>query len=392
VGTGFGPIPSKGAYGAERTIHFLSSALAALGHEVTVLDIVTEDRDPSPYQLAEVPLRWRKDINLITHILRGFSFRLASGRGLKDLLSRDNFDIVNFHNQFSAHHIDLAHRHNMPAVYSLHNALWYNDWACRSQWQRLKFFQDVKAMRKADAVICQNNTTRLNLARYLGIAVEKTTLIPLGIDESWFEDVQVSEVVRKQYAPNNERVVVNVARIAPYKNQLTLAKAIPLVVQKMPGVRFLFVGPVGDKGYFRRVHQVIAKAGVKNNVDFLGEVFGLELRQLYSLSDVVACPSSSEAFGIMVMEGMAKGKPTVASDLETFQEMLGQERGILVPVFDHEALAEAIMGLLRNDSLRQQMGERVKEHVRCNYTWENVAKRTLEVYHKMVKSGSVVHP
>lgn len=385
VGTGFALMPPAGAYATERTIHSLSSALVSLGHKIMVLDIEEKNRLSVPYGVIEVPLRWRKDINLPTHILRGFAFRQASGQALRTLLKSEHFDIINFHNQFSAQHISLAHHHGIPAVYSLHNAIWYKSSACRSSWQRLKFFQDVVAMRRADMVICQNNTTASNLACYLGIPQTKIAVIHLGIEDSWLADTKVSEVMQSQYTPNDEPIVLNVARIAPYKNQLTLAKAIPLVVREVPNVRFLFVGPVFDKGYARRLHQTISKAGVAKNVTFLGEVPYADLPQLYSLCEVFVIPSESEAFGVVVLEAMASGKATVASDIETFQEMLRGSRGVTVPAFDHRALADAIISLLKDDTFRQTIGQRAKEHVKHNFTWNNVARRTVQVYEDVVK-------
>lgn len=385
VGTGFAPIPPTGAYAVERIIHSLSLALVALGHEVTVLDIEDKNRSPTPYRVVEIPLRWRKDINLPTHILRGFALRQASGQELRGLLEKEHFDIINFHNQFSAHHIDLAHRYNIPAVYSLHNPLWYDSRACQSFWQRLKFSQDIRAMQNADTVICLNNITNQNLAHHFMVSPSKIAVLPNGIDESRLADIRVSEAIKNRYAPNDEPIVLNVARIAPYKNQLTLAKAIPLVAREIPNVRFLFVGPIGDKSYARRVHQTISEAGTKRNALFFGEVPYADLPQLYSLCKVFAVPSESEGFPLVVLEAMASSKAVVASDFEGFQEMLGEGRGITVPAFDYEALANAIISLLRDDSLRDKMGKRAKEHVRLNYTWNSVARKTVEVYKKAIQ-------
>ncbi len=387
VASGFAPIPPVGAYAVEMIIHNLSSALVALGHEIMVLDIEEENRPPVPYQVTEVPLRWQKDINLPTHILRGFAFKQASGQGLKRLRKEAHFDIANFHNQFSAAHISLVRRHSLPAVYTLHNPRWYEARACRSPWLRLKYFQDLKAMRKADMVICLNQTTRLNLARYFGVPLSRIAVVPLGIDESWLANIETSEATRQKYAPNDELIILNVARIAPYKNQLTLAKAIPLVAREVPEVRFLFAGPVGDRSYAHSVRQAIAGAGVERNAVFLGEIPYADLPQLYSLSKIFAITSESEAFGIVVLEAMASGKAIVASDIETFQETVGEGRGITVPIFDHEALADAILNLLRNEPLRQEIGQQAKEYVQLNYTWESVAAKTVGVYKSLTKGN-----
>jgi len=349
------------------------------------MDVEEKNRPPVSYKVVEVPLRWETDVNLPTHILRGFVFRQASGQGLKALLRKEHFDIVNFNNQFSASHIPLVKSYNLPVAYTVHNPLWYNSQACQSFWQRLKFFQDLKAMQKADAIICLNNVTRLNLTHEFKIPSSKIAVIPLAIDESWFTDIRVSEAIRNKCIPNEGPIVLNVARIAAYKNQLTLAKAIPLVAREIPNVRFLFVGPIGDKSYARRVYQTISEAGVARNAVFLDEIPYADLPQLYSLCKVFVAPSESEAFGVVVLEAMASGKATVASDIETFQEMLGGGRGITVPAFDYEALADAIISLLQDDPLREEMGQRAKEHVRLSYTWNSVAKKIAQVYGQLIK-------
>ena len=385
VGTGFASMPPAGAYGTERTIHCLSAAMTALGHDVTVIDIEEKNRPPIPYQVVEVPLRWRKDVNLPTHILRGFAFRQASRQGLRTLLQKEHFDIINFNNQFSASHISLARSHTIPVVYSLHNALWYNVWACRSSWQRLKFFQDIRAMKTADIVICLNKTTSFNLTRYFSIAPIKIAVTPNGINEKWLVEREVPEDLRNRYAPNNEYVILHVGRIAPYKNQLTLVFAIPPVIKEIPKVRFLFIGPVTDKHYYHRLQSAITGLGVDNYVSFLGEIPYDELPHFYSLCTVFVCPSSSEAMPTVILEAMAQSKAIVTSDIEPFSDALPRGVGTTVPTFDHQTLAHVISNMIKDASLREKMGQRAKEHVRRNYTWDNVAKRTAQVYEDVLK-------
>jgi len=385
VGTGFASIPPTGAYATERTIHFLSSALVALGHQVTVLDIENENRPPVPYQTEEVRLRWHRDSNSLTHILRGFAFRQASIGKVRELIKSGNFDIVNFHNQFSAWHIPWVRKCDIPTAYTLHNSLWYDSSACRSAWQRLKFFQDIRAMRRSNVIICENRTTSLNLIHQFGIADCKITVIPPGISGEWLNKVNIPKNLRALYAPNGGQVILNVARIAPYKNQLTLARAIPLVVEEVPDARFIFVGPITDKDYYRQICHFLVRAELMPHVSFTGEIPYLDLPKFYSLSDVTVFPSSSEAFGVVIMEAMAQGKAIVASNIETFQELLREARGITIPVFDHKALANAIVTLLKNKSLREEMGQKAKEHVMVNYTWENMAKKTIEIYKIITK-------
>jgi glycosyltransferase involved in cell wall biosynthesis len=194
------------------------------------------------------------------------------------------------------------------------------------------------------------------------------------------------------YSPNGEPIILNVARIASFKNQLTIAKAVPLVLDRFPKAQFLFVGPYpgsstysyfldwGAKDYFKQVQHVIKQNKVSENVHFLGEIPYADLPKLYQLGTVFVCPSAYEAFGLVVIEAMAMGKAIVASRIETFTEMLRNERGVTVPTFDHYALANAIVYLLENDSLREEMGQRAQRYTRTNYTWTDVAIQTSRVY------------
>jgi phosphatidyl-myo-inositol alpha-mannosyltransferase len=380
VGTGFASLPPTGAYATERTIHFLSGAMAALGHEVTVLDVEDKNRPSVPYRIEEVPLRWRRDSNLLTHTIRGIAFSRAILNNLQELSGQQKFDVVNFNNQFSAWHIPLLLKYNLPAVYSLHNALWYDSNACRSAWQKLKFFQDLRAMRLANVVICQNNTTGQNLEKILNIAHQKIAVVPLGIADNWFKITNVSEKIRRQFSPAGEPLILHVARIAPYKNQITLVRAMEIIVKKVPDARLLFVGPISDRHYYQELKGTIAGARLASHIIFTGELPHADLPEIYSLSSVFACPSVMEAFGVVIMEAMAQGKAVVASNIETFRELLGEARGITVPVFDHEAMANAIITSLNNKLMREEMGQKAKEYVKANYTWEKVAKKTIEVY------------
>ena len=293
--------------------------------------------------------------------------------------------MVHFHNQFSAAAgIRVAHQHGVPAAYTVHNGTWCRTQDCESSLQRFKFLLELRAMREADVVVCVSRAVAENVVRYLGVTPERVAVIPNGVGDEWFGDVDVSESMRRRYKPNGEALVLNVARMAPYKNQMALALAIPLVIAAVPDARFLFVGPVSDAVYARKVERVLAKAAVSGQVAFTGSVCGTELRELYALSGVCVLCSSAEAHPIALLEAMACGKPVVGSDIGPIRETIA-DGGITVPVFDHKALAEAITSLLRNDAARRKMGQRAAQRSH-DYRWGGIAGRTVEVYNH-VRAG-----
>jgi glycosyltransferase involved in cell wall biosynthesis len=388
VGTGFSSIPSTGAFATERTIHSLSSAIVALGHDVTVIDIDNKSRPSVPYKVEEVSLRFYADRNFVSHALRGLAFSYAVGFKLREVLAKRQFDIVNFNNQFCVWHIPFAIKTGSSVVYSLHNALWYDPKACQSMGVRTKFFQDIRAMKQAQEVICQNHVTAAHLSEYLNISSDKIGVVPLGLSEQWLLHSAINDQLKKRYSPNNEPIVLHVARIAPYKNQVTLVHAMSKVLKEVPNARLLFIGPVSDQNYFRVLKRTISDYRIESNVTLVGEIPYSQLPDYYTLSSVFVCPSINEAFGIVVMEAMAQGKAIIASNIETFSAFLNNGRGITVPSKDFKKLATSIITLLKNEPLRNMMGKKAKDYVAANYTWEATANKMLEVYQRVLKTGS----
>ncbi|MBI4233161.1 MAG: glycosyltransferase family 4 protein [Chloroflexi bacterium] len=383
VGTGFIPIPPPGWGGTEKTIHHLSTALAGLGHQVTVLDMPYPPRPETPYQVQEVAFWWKRNGNLLFHALRGLSYARAVLPTLRRMLGTHRYDVVHFHNQFSAAlGIPVVHRHGIPAVFTIHNWVWSNPHLARSRLEHLRYFLERRSLALAREVVCDSATVAQNLERYLGIPAPKLTVVPNGVDPRLFDPGQVPASFRERYAPTPGAVVLNVARIIPYKNQLTLARAVPLVTQRVPGVRFLFVGPVGSPGYAAQVREAIRQAGVEGSALLVGEVSTEELVHFYAIADLFVLCSTAESQGMVVADAMAAGKAIVGSRIGALEEMLGKDAGVLADPEDPAQLAEAIVALLEAPARREQLGQAARRIARERYGWDSLAARTALVYQK----------
>jgi len=97
--------------------------------------------------------------------------------------------------------------------------------------------------------------------------------------------------------------------------------------------------------------------------------------------DVFVAPNlGGESFGIVLAEAMSAGAPILASDIEAFERVLrGGRAGVLFPVGDHEALAEAAEELLDDPARRKQLSAEARDAVRA-YDWSSVARDVLRVY------------
>ncbi|MBN1145623.1 MAG: glycosyltransferase family 4 protein [Anaerolineales bacterium] len=149
----------------------------------------------------------------------------------------------------------------------------------------------------------------------------------------------------------SDRIIGMAARLATEKGVEYLAQALPLVLEKIPRARVLFVGPyqnvVGEEDYAQRVAALIEPLG--DRWSFLGVVSPTEMAAFFHESEALALPSvnSTESFGMVQVEAMACGAPVAASDLPGVRVPVSEtSAGRIVPVADARALAAALVDIL----------------------------------------------
>lgn len=154
-------------------------------------------------------------------------------------------------------------------------------------------------------------------------------------------------------APTN-RLILQVGRVGPVKQQLMTARALTQMLQTEERLRLWFVGIVEDKAYHRSLIDHIEGSGVTDRMRFLGP--RLDVPDLLSAADVYVMPSRSEAHSIAFLEAMASGAPIVATDIKSFQFAKGLQGIDLVGVDDPVALNDAVSSALSQARTTHSMG------------------------------------
>lgn len=130
----------------------------------------------------------------------------------------------------------------------------------------------------------------------------------------------------------------------------------------------------------------VDREGISPGVRFLGRVSDAEKRRLLASSTVYVAPNTGgESFGIVVAEAMAAGCAVVASDIPAFRLVLG-ENGLLVPVGDMTALAEAVSGLLSDNAEAGRLGAAAREAVK-RFDWPDVLDAYRDCYRRALSIG-----
>jgi len=172
--------------------------------------------------------------------------------------------------------------------------------------------------------------------------------------------------------------ILFVGRMEPRKGLNYLLEAYKRVKREIPDSRLIVVGP-GTR-LRHKYEKRVSRNGLKD-VSFIGYSSYRDLPRYYKTADIVCAPATGcESFGIVLLEAMAVGKPLVASNIEGYSSVATHgEEGLLVPPKNPAKLAEALLTLITDSSLRQEMGARGKLKA-LEYDWERVAQRVMDCY------------
>jgi rhamnosyl/mannosyltransferase len=206
----------------------------------------------------------------------------------------------------------------------------------------------------------------------------RTAIIPYALPESWFE---IREGEERAAAEARERLggpfLLFVGRLVPYKGLATLLRAADRIRCR--------VAVVGTGPLESRLREEIRVRGLSDRVFLLGGVE--DARPYYLGCEFLVLPSVSalEGFGIVQIEAMALGKPVVSSDLRsgvTYVNLHG-ETGLVFPVGDDAALAEACNRLLSDPDLRKRLGENARERTRRMFSYAAMAEAAVPFFARL---------
>jgi glycosyltransferase involved in cell wall biosynthesis len=212
-------------------------------------------------------------------------------------------------------------------------------------------------------------------------------LIPRGVDASVFDPATVAgaridRLARQWRLPDGAPVVMLPARLSRWKGQSVLLAALARLDR--PDVCAVFVGD-GPRREMRRLEAQAQSLGLDGRVRMVGRCD--DMPAAFMLADVVVHASTApEAFGRVVIEAQAMGRPVIAADLGGPRETVENgETGWLVPPGDAEILAEGIAYILAlPEADRQALGERARAAVLAHYTTAAMQDATLAVYRELL--------
>ena len=236
---------------------------------------------------------------------------------------------------------------------------------------------EKESAKDATMIVTVSKYSSKRIVQLYDVDEKKIRIVPNGVDLENFKPVEGCEKVKHKIEANNKQCVLFVGRLVPRKGLHFLIEAAKHVVKESKETMFVVVGDGPLKNHLISYSR---KQSVSDNFVFLGDVHEVMLPRLYNCADVFALPSIQEGQGIALLEAQATAKPVVAFNVGGINEIvLDKKTGLLVKPNSYE-LANAILNLLSNRSLREKMGRCGRIFVSENFSWDICAQMMLQVY------------
>lgn len=358
--------------GVNEHVRQLDRQFQTLGHSTRILAAASdagEEDDGHVYRLgrsASIPSNGsRARITLSPFI----------GSRVRQFLAAERFDIVHLHEPLAPMLPLTVLLHSRAVnVGTFHAARANNIWYHYTKAILDMFFD------KLDGRIAVSESAREFVDSYFPAAYE---IVPNGID---IERHHPDAVPLPRFMDGRPNILFVGRHDEARKGFRHLLRALPMVRSQFPDARLLVVGPGDAERYGRYLEQ---HRLTTDDVVFAGFVDDKLKARYYATADVFCAPSTGrESFGLILLEGMASGKPVVASAIPGYRGVIQSGvDGILVEPKDAQALALAVVRVLSDAALRERLRANALANVE-QYSWPNVARRVLEVFEVALRQGN----
>jgi len=348
----------RGIGGSERHLLTLLPALAERGMDVSFVGLDDPAGAPHPFY-RELPVPFER-LSAPRDLDPTLAYRLA-----RTLLSLRP-DIVHTHLVHADVYGVLAP--GTRIVSTKHNPDPFRAGAFRFAEQALTW--------RAARVIAISEAVRRFCVDEVGLPAQKVEVVHYGLDElpsPWAENPPL-ELGRP--------LLLAVCRLEAQKGLDTAVRALVDV----PGATLLVLGEGSERPALERLASSLS---VRDRLVLPGRVG--DVAALYRQADLVVHPARWEGFGLAMLEAMLAGKAVVAARAGSAPELVDNGRtGVLVPVDDHRALAEAIMSLLDDPARAEAMGRAGLERAQTEFSVARMAERTTAVYDTVLRQSGHV--
>lgn len=275
------------------------------------------------------------------------------------------YDILHFHDEVDISFSLFSLLMDKPKIFHIHTL--------QETFQTYKYNLISRNILKSHALHITASHSNEVLMDYLG--ADWVEVLPNGVDSSKF-NYNLDE--------GESNLILFVGRFERRKGIHVLLDSLKYL--KNP-VKLVIIAPEIDNEYFNEIMIRIAEENKnkKHAILYLGSLSQGEIVKWQHKATLLACPSLTEDFGMVIVEAMSCGTPVIASQLGGITDIIDDgENGLLVPGGNPEKLAEAVMYLLGDENLQMTLAHEARKKVEKEYTWDAVVRKLRDIYVKLL--------
>jgi glycosyltransferase involved in cell wall biosynthesis len=271
----------------------------------------------------------------------------------------------------------LCRLHRIPYIITPHGML--EPWALSYKAWKKRFYYNLlekPVFQRSSAIQVIANSEATNVK---SLGFKNAVIIPNGINRQEFISQPDPEVFYKKFpSTRSKTLILFLGRIDPKKGLDLLAPAFAQVHKLFPHTHLVLAGP-DIIGFLPKVENYFIQAGCIDYVTFTGMLTGKLKSAALAAASLYVAPSYSEGFSMSVLEGMASGLPCVITTGCNFPEAEIAKAAHIVDI-NTDAIADGLIQCLSYPQKAQAMGNRARDFIFQNYTWDCAAEKLIQVY------------
>ncbi len=377
--------PPRIVGGIARVVNDLSKRLIKDGHDVHVITYREEnaqyyenDKGVHVYRVDNYMINPNNFIDWIMQL----NFNIIA-KANELIASGEKFDVIHAHDWLVAYAAKtLKNSYNMPLVSTIHATEAGRNGGIHDEMQR--YINDTEWMLtyESSEVIVNSKFMKNDLQRLFGLPYEKINVVPNGINTTLYSGAERDYDFRRQYASDNEKIILFMGRLVYEKGVQHLISAMPKILDNYHDVKLVIAG---KGGMIDELKTQVESMGLSQKVYFTGYLNAKQVTKMYKCADISVFPSTYEPFGIVALEAMLAGVPTVVSDVGGLNEIVEHGvDGMKSYAGNPNSLADSILALLFDHQLCDNIVKKAKAKVKNEYNWTKIAQETHFIYQKAI--------
>ncbi len=360
------PAITEEAAGPSYSVVRLCESLIQQGQQLELAVLDWEPMPNPPSFLKAFPLGWGPP-----RLGRSPAMR----RWLEEQVSSNNIEILHNHGMWQMNSVYpgwAARKGNIDFVVSPRGA--FSEWAMKHGSVVKKVFWPALQRPALECATCFHATAvaEYDEIRRLGFR-QPVAIIPNGID--------IPELMAKKHV--DLRTLLFLGRLHPKKGLDLLLPAWQKVQRRFPEWRLIIAGSDdcyhGQSGYLETLRQMVQTLGLER-VEFVGNKYGIEKKQIYCDAELFVLPTYSENFGMTVAEALAAGTPAIVSKGAPWEGLVMQQAGWWIDIGVDTLVACLEDALNRSPDELEKMGLRGRAWMEAEFSWTRIGAQMVDTY------------